>query len=64
MIILKKQPFSLEEIKKLQEEFEVYIKTVIDIEKRICVAGMRLHFEGKKYCCKINQNKVLFGAVG
>ena len=38
----------MEEIKKLQEEFEVYIKTVIDIEKRICVAGMRLHFEGEK----------------
>ncbi len=48
MIILKKEPFIVSEIEKLKEEFEVYIKTVIDIEKKICVAGMRLHYEGEK----------------
>lgn len=48
MIITKKNPFTKEEIEKLKECFDVYIKTVIDIEKKICVAGMDRHFEGEK----------------
>ncbi len=48
MIITKVQPFTVEEIKRLSEEFEVYIKTVIDIEKKICSAGMNRHFEGEQ----------------
>lgn len=48
MILTKSEPFTLEEISKLQEQFEVYIKTVIDIEKRVCSAGMDRHFEGEK----------------
>jgi len=48
MIITKSEPFTLEEINQLKEQFEVYIKTVIDIEKKICSAGMDRHFEGEQ----------------
>lgn len=48
MIITKTSPFTLEEIELLKEQFEVYIKTVIDIDKKICCAGMDRHFEGEQ----------------
>lgn len=52
MIITKSAPFTKEEIKQLSEEFEVYIKTVIDIENKICSAGMNRHFEGEQILLK------------
>ncbi len=48
MIITKSEPFTPDEIEKLKEVFDVYIKTVIDVQKRICTAGMDRHFEGEK----------------
>ena len=48
MIITKSEPFILEEIEPLKEEFDFYIKTVIDLEKKICSAGMNRHFEGEQ----------------
>jgi len=48
MIITKSEPFTAQEILQLQAEFKVYIKTVIDIEKKICSAGMNRHFEGEQ----------------
>lgn len=48
MIITKSVPFTLSEIKQLKEQFDVYIKTVIDIENKICSAGMDRHFEGEQ----------------
>lgn len=48
MIITKSEPFTKEEIKKLRELFDVYIKTVIDVEKKICSAGADRHFESEK----------------
>jgi hypothetical protein len=48
MIITKSKPFTKDEIKKLKELFDVYIKTVIDIERRICSAGADRHFESEK----------------
>lgn len=48
MIITKSQPFTKEEIKKLQEQFDVYIKTVIDIKRKICSAGADRHFESEQ----------------
>ena len=47
MIITKNSPFTKEEIEKLREEFDSYIKTVIDIEKKICSAGQNRHFESE-----------------
>ncbi len=48
MIITKASPYTKDEIEKLKELFDVYIKTVIDIEKKICSAGCNRHFESEK----------------
>jgi len=48
VIITKLEPFTEEEIEKLKELFEVYIKTVIDVERKICSAGADRHFESEK----------------
>lgn len=48
MIITKKEPYIKEEIEKLRECFDAYIKTVIDVKKRICSAGADRHFESEK----------------
>lgn len=52
MIITKSQPFTKEEIEKLKEQFDLYIKTVIDINKKICSAGTDRHFEGEQILLK------------
>lgn len=48
MIITSSLPLTLEEITQAKERFSIYIKTVIDIRKKICCAGMDRHFEGEK----------------
>ena len=48
MIITKSSPFTKDEISKLRELFDVYIKTVIDLERKICSAGADRHFESEK----------------
>ena len=48
MIIIKSEPYMKEETEKLLEVFDTYIKTVIDIERKICSAGMDRHFEGEQ----------------
>lgn len=48
MIVTKSEPFTNEEIEKLKERFSVYIKTVIDLEKKVCSAGCDRHFESEK----------------
>lgn len=48
MIITKVNPYSKEEIEKLKEQFDVYIKTVVDIEKKVCSAGADRHFKSEK----------------
>lgn len=48
MIITKSEPFTKLEIEKLRELFDTYIKTVIDIDKKICSAGPDRHFESEK----------------
>jgi len=52
MIITKREPFTTDEIKELQEEFGVYVKTVIDLEEKACSAGMNRHFEGEEILLK------------
>lgn len=52
MIITQSSPFTRKEIEKLKEQFDVYIKTVIDINKKICSAGMDRHFEGEEILLK------------
>lgn len=48
MIITKTEPFTPQEIENVKENFEVYIKTVIDIEKKVCSAGADRHFESEQ----------------
>lgn len=48
MIISSVVPFTLDQIEQLKEQFGVYIKTVIDIEQKICIAGMDRHYEGEQ----------------
>lgn len=48
MIITKSIPYTKEEIKNLQEVFDTYIKTVIDVGKKICSAGCDRRFESEK----------------
>jgi hypothetical protein len=48
VIITKIKPFTKNEIEKLREEFDVYVKTVIDIKKKICSAGCSRHFESER----------------
>ncbi|NTU73836.1 hypothetical protein HGB07_06780 [Candidatus Roizmanbacteria bacterium] len=47
MIITKIDPFTREEVELLKEQFDVYIKTVIDVEKKISSAGCDRHFESE-----------------
>lgn len=48
MVITKSEPYTKIEIQKLQEQFGTYIKTVIDIENKVCSAGPDRHFESEK----------------
>jgi len=48
MILTKTTPYTKEEIQQLRERFDSYIKTVIDIEKKMCSAGCDRHFESEK----------------
>ena len=48
MVITKSNPYTKEEIEKLKEQFDVYIKTVIDIKKKVCSAGCDRHFDSEK----------------
>ncbi len=57
MIVQTVKPFTLDEIDKLKEVFDVYIKTVIDIENKICIAGMDRHFEGEQILLRSNSKQ-------
>jgi len=48
VIFTKTEPFTKEEIEKLKEQFDIYIKTVIDIKNKVCSAGSNRHFESEK----------------
>ena len=48
MVITKSDPYSKEEIEQLKEQFDVYIKTVIDVKRKVCSAGCDRHFDSEK----------------
>lgn len=48
MLITKSDPYLSDEIEQLKEQFDVYIKTVIDVRKRICSAGCDRHFDSEQ----------------
>ncbi|HLC94505.1 MAG TPA: DUF5674 family protein [Patescibacteria group bacterium] len=47
-IITKSKPYTKEEIEKLKELFDVYIKTVIDVREKVCSAGADRHFDNEQ----------------
>lgn len=47
MIITKSEPFTTDEIEQVKEQFDLYIKTVIDIERKTCSAGADRHYESE-----------------
>lgn len=47
MIITSSLPLTREHIEQVKERFGIYVKTVIDVRKKICCAGMDRHFEGE-----------------
>jgi hypothetical protein len=65
MIVTKDNPFTKEEIEKTKEVFGNYIKTVIDIEKKICSAGADRHFESEDILLKqgSQQSEIWGGGV-
>lgn len=65
MIISTTTPFTLEQIEHLKEQFDSYIKTVIDIEQKICVAGMDRHYQGEQQLLTAGskQGKVWGGGI-
>ncbi len=65
MVLTKSNPFTNDEIEQLKEEFVVYIKTVIDIDKKVCVAGMGRHFEGEQILLSqgSSQNSIWGGGI-
>lgn len=48
MIVKSSSPFSASQIAEASEQFDSYIKTVIDLDKKICIAGMDRHYEGEQ----------------
>ncbi len=52
MIVTTTLPFTQKQIDQAKERFGIYIKTVIDIDKKICCAGMDRHFEGEAILLK------------
>lgn len=48
MIITKSSPFTKAEIEKVRERYDIYIKTVIDIEQKVCSAGPEMHFDSEQ----------------
>lgn len=47
VIITRSEPFTKEEIQMVREQFDTYIKTVIDVKRKICSAGADRHFESE-----------------
>ncbi len=63
MILAKNDPFTKEEIENLKY-YKTYIKTVIDIEKKVCCAGARMHFEEEKLLLEQGSSSAAFGVGG
>lgn len=57
MILTQNNPYTLEEISKLREQFDTYIKTVIDVEKKICSAGCDRHVESERILLELGSKQ-------
>jgi hypothetical protein len=57
MIIKKDTPYTMVEIGKLRKAYDVYIKTVIDINRKICSAGAKMHIDSEQILLKDGSNQ-------
>ncbi len=57
MTITKSSPYTKDEVEKLKEMYDVYIKTVIDVQKKICSAGASLHADSEKILLEQGSNQ-------
>lgn len=48
MLLVIKEKATKEEIEKMAEDFDGYIKVVIDTEQEILIGGGKRHFEGEQ----------------
>lgn len=65
MVITQSSPYTPSQIESIKQEFDFYIKTVIDLEKKICSAGCNRHYESEKILLDqgSNQNDLWGGGV-
>lgn len=65
MIVTKETPYTKDEIGKLKEVFGMYIKTVIDVKRKVCSAGCDRHYESEKVLLDegSNQNDIWGGGI-
>ena len=57
MIVTTPKPFTPNEILNTREQFDTYIKTVIDVKNKICSAGANRHFESEKILLKFGSKQ-------
>ena len=48
MLILVESPINDQDLEKTAEDFEGYVKVVVDVEREILTAGGKRHFEGEQ----------------
>jgi hypothetical protein len=62
MLLIIKKRATREELKKMAEDFEGYIKVVVDISRGILAGGGKSHFEGEqKLLAKGSKQQNLWG---
>lgn len=62
MLFLVEEPISEENLKKVAEDFDGYIKVVVDVEKEILTAGGKRHVDGEQLLLqKRSKQKSLWG---
>ncbi len=65
MVITKNTPFTVAEITAMKEVYGEYIKTVIDVKKKICVGGIVMHVDGEQILlnAKSSQSDIWGGGI-
>jgi len=62
MLIITQKKVALEEIEKMAEDFDGYIKLVVDVGKKILAGGGQRHFEAEQQLLeKGSEQKDLWG---
>ncbi len=57
MIIILTKKITPDQLKKVSEDLEGYVKFVVDLEKGILAAGGRMHFEDEKELLENGSNQ-------